>query len=91
MMGTEKPRSGPVCTHRHLTFGRRERRIFGEIFYIIKNSIRFTGMPGWGGEGDENWKLVVFIRHLPHLTEQELESMRKINRIEEEGKAGHHH
>jgi hypothetical protein len=26
----------------------------GEIFYIIKNGIRFTGMPGWGGEDEEN-------------------------------------
>jgi mono/diheme cytochrome c family protein len=66
----------------------------GEIFYIIKNGVRFTGMPGWGGEdeeNEENWKLVVFIRHLPHLTAEELESMRKINRLEEEGKAHHHH
>jgi mono/diheme cytochrome c family protein len=62
----------------------------GEIFYIIKNGVRFTGMPGWGGEGDENWKLVVFIRHLPDLTAQELESMRKMNRLEE-GEAHHHH
>jgi len=22
----------------------------GELMYIIKNGIRFTGMPGWGGE-----------------------------------------
>ena len=25
----------------------------GEIFYIIKNGVRFTGMPGWGGEGED--------------------------------------
>lgn len=24
----------------------------GEIFYIIHNGIRFTGMPAWGGEDD---------------------------------------
>jgi hypothetical protein len=47
-------------------------------------------MPGWGHEDEENWKLVLFIRHLPHLTEQELESMRKINRLEDEHKAHHH-
>jgi mono/diheme cytochrome c family protein len=63
----------------------------GEVFYIIKNGIRFTGMPGWSHEDDENWKLVLFIRHLPHLTEQEIESMRKINRLEDEHKAHHHH
>jgi len=56
----------------------------GEIFYIIKNGIRFTGMPGWGGEDEENWKLVLFIRHLPKLTPQEIELMNEINRLEGE-------
>jgi mono/diheme cytochrome c family protein len=63
----------------------------GEIFYIIKNGVRFTGMPGWGGEDAENWRLVLFIRHLPRLTEQELKSMREINRIGAEGQPRHHH
>ena len=51
----------------------------GELFNIIKNGIRFTGMPGWGGEDDDNWKLVLFIRHLPQLSEQELELMKEVN------------
>lgn len=51
----------------------------GELLYIVKNGIRFTGMPGWGGEDEENWKLVHFIRHLPSLTEQELKFMEEIN------------
>ena len=51
----------------------------GELLYIIKNGIRFTGMPGWGGEDDENWKLVLFIRHLPNLSPEELELMREVN------------
>jgi len=57
----------------------------GEIFYIIKNGIRFTGMPGWGGEDEENWKLVLFIRHLPSLTAREIELMNEINALEKEG------
>ncbi len=56
----------------------------GEIFYIIKNGIRFTGMPGWGGEDEENWNLVLFIRHLPKLTPQEIEFMNEINGLEKE-------
>jgi mono/diheme cytochrome c family protein len=56
----------------------------GEIFYIIKNGIRFTGMPGWGGEDEENWKLVLFIRHLPQLSAKELELMKEINGMEPE-------
>lgn len=51
----------------------------GELFYIIRNGIRFTGMPGWGGEDEENWKLVHFIRRLPQLSQQELELMNEIN------------
>ncbi len=54
----------------------------GELFYIIKNGIRFTGMPGWGGEDEDNWKLVLFIRHLPQLTPKELELMKEINHQE---------
>src|SRR5262245_9574806 len=47
----------------------------GELFYIISNGIRFTGMPGWGGEDspEEIWQLVSFIRHLPALTPEEIE------------------
>lgn len=50
----------------------------GEILNIIKNGIRFTGMPGWGGDDEENWKLVLFIRHLPQLSEEELQLMREL-------------
>lgn len=51
----------------------------GELFYIIKNGVRFTGMPGWDGEDEDNWKLVLFIRHLPQLSEKEIELMKEIN------------
>jgi len=54
----------------------------GELFYIIKEGIRFSGMPGWGGEDEENWKLVHFIRHLPELTEEEISYMKEINNLE---------
>ncbi len=56
----------------------------GELFYIIRNGIRFTGMPGWGGEDEENWKLVLFIRHLPRLSSKEIELMKEINHLEGE-------
>lgn len=63
----------------------------GEIFYIIKNGIRFTGMPGWGGEDEENWTLVLFIRHLPKITSKELELMSEINQIGIESPPDGHH
>lgn len=61
----------------------------GELFYIIKNGIRFTGMPGWGGEDEENWKLVLFIRHLPKITPKELELMKEVNGLELHGGESH--
>jgi mono/diheme cytochrome c family protein len=50
----------------------------GDLFYIISNGIRFTGMPGWGGEdsAEEIWQLVSFIRHLPTLKPEELEQLK---------------
>lgn len=54
----------------------------GEIMYIIKNGVRFTGMPGWGGGDEENFKLVLFIRHLPRLSSDELELMKEVNQMD---------
>ena len=55
----------------------------GELFYIIENGVRLTGMPAWGTgtpEGAEaSWALVHFIRHLPELTDTELEKMKAMN------------
>lgn len=55
----------------------------GEIFYIIKNGVRLTGMPAWGENTPEDdaasWHLVYFIRHLPRVTEQELNEMKSLN------------
>jgi mono/diheme cytochrome c family protein len=53
----------------------------GELFYIIKNGVRLTGMPAWGGDDADNWKLVHFIRHLPKLTPKEIEQMKRMNPI----------
>lgn len=55
----------------------------GELFWVIENGIRFTGMPAWGtgtkaGE-ESSWRLVQFIRHLPALTPAELGAMKQLN------------
>ena len=55
----------------------------GELFHIIHNGVRFTGMPAWGKGRPEpdldSWKLVHFIRHLPSITSEELEEMERYN------------
>ena len=53
----------------------------GEIFYIINNGVRMTGMPGWGTShgDDDTWKLVLFIRHLPQLSAEEKKDMERFN------------
>ena len=55
----------------------------GTLFYVIEHGVRFTGMPAFGTgtlEGEESsWHLVNFIRHLPKLTDKELEEMTGMN------------
>jgi plastocyanin len=42
----------------------------GALFAIIQNGVRWTGMPSFRAshDDDETWKLVSFVRHVPHLT-----------------------
>lgn len=53
----------------------------GEIYSIIHNGIRLTGMPAWGApdRDDDSWKLVLFIRHLPAMTPGEIKGMERFN------------
>src|SRR5882724_7912916 len=59
----------------------------GELFWIIENGVRFTGMPAFANAGEhgghggapDSWKLVHFIRHLPHLTAAERMEMERYN------------
>jgi mono/diheme cytochrome c family protein len=55
----------------------------GELFYIIEEGVKITGMPAWGtgtAAGEESsWHLVQFIRRLPALTEDELARMEELN------------
>jgi mono/diheme cytochrome c family protein len=62
----------------------------GELFWIIENGVRFTGMPAFSGNGYngnsgnhggaiDSWKLVHFLRHLPRLTTAERLEMERYN------------
>lgn len=67
----------------------------GELFWIIENGIRFTGMPAWGtGTADgelASWHLVHFIRRLPRLTREELDEMRSLNPRPADSATPHRH
>lgn len=59
-----------------------QKKTDGELFYIIENGIRLSGMPAWGGTAhgqQDSWKLVRFIRHLPSLSQAEVREMESLN------------
>lgn len=59
-----------------------QRLTDGELYWIIENGVRLTGMPAWGqGGGDDRdtWNLVHFIRHLKDLTPEQLAEMESLN------------
>jgi mono/diheme cytochrome c family protein len=44
----------------------------GELFWIVKNGIKMTGMPAWSDHSDaELWATVAFIKKLPDMSEQD--------------------
>jgi mono/diheme cytochrome c family protein len=59
-----------------------QRLTDGEIYWIIENGVRLTGMPAWGdgtGHDPDTWKLVHFVRHLEDLTAEQLKEMEALN------------
>lgn len=57
----------------------------GELFAIIENGVRLTGMPGFGEGTAESahgsWTLVHFIRHMPQITAEEVQEMEGMNPV----------
>ena len=49
----------------------------GELYYTIDNGVRLSGMPAFSGThtAAQTWRLVLFIRHLPQITPEELNEM----------------
>lgn len=48
-----------------------------ELFWVIKNGIRMTGMPAWGPthKDPELWNIVAFIKTLPNMSGADYEVM----------------
>jgi len=67
----------------------------GDLFYIIQNGVRWTGMPAWREEhsAQDTWKLVSFVRHVPSFTQQELDAIgtHDDDSAHHQPEADHHH
>jgi mono/diheme cytochrome c family protein len=67
-----------------MTLAETQEMTDGELFHVIKYGVRLTGMPSWGDPNSKeddrsSWELVLFIRHLPQITGEELEEMARLN------------
>jgi len=53
----------------------------GELYYTIQNGVRLSAMPAFSEVHTvaQTWRLVLFIRHLPQITPEELDEMKALN------------
>ena len=53
----------------------------GELYYTINNGVRLSGMPAFSEAHTttQTWRLVLFIRHLPQISPEELNEMKALN------------
>lgn len=71
-----------------LTLPAMQRLRDGELFWVVSNGIRMTGMPAFSRthKEDEIWKIVAFVRHLPEITKEE----QQLLKAGHEEESGHH-
>jgi mono/diheme cytochrome c family protein len=69
-----------------LTLDRVQRRSDGELYWIVQNGVRMSGMPAFGATHKDRqiWEIVAFLRHLPSLTPEEQKVLAEANRENEE-------
>jgi mono/diheme cytochrome c family protein len=53
----------------------------GELYYTIANGVRLSAMPAFSEAHSpaQAWRLVLFIRHLPQITAEELNEMKRLD------------
>ncbi len=61
-----------------LTLPSVQRMRDGELYWVVSNGIRMTGMPAFSPthKEDEIWKIVAFVRHLPEITKEEQQTLK---------------
>ncbi|HEY6065020.1 MAG TPA: cytochrome c [Thermoanaerobaculia bacterium] len=71
-----------------LTLSRVQARTDGQLFWIVDEGIKMTGMPAFGPTHEENeiWQIVSFVRHLPEISDAEKGELQLETELEE-----HHH
>ena len=74
-----------------LTTPAMQRMRDGELFWVVSNGIRMTGMPAFSltHKEEEIWKMVAFVRHLPEITKEEQEFLRAGHTGDEEEERHH--
>ena len=59
-----------------------------ELFWILKNGIKMSGMPAWSDHSDDElWATVAFLKKLPDMSEQDYAAMVMTGLAH----GGHHH
>jgi len=63
-----------------LTLVRVQKRSDGQLYWIVANGLRMTGMPAFSPthKPEEIWKIVAFLRHLPELTPAEEQELKDV-------------
>jgi mono/diheme cytochrome c family protein len=63
-----------------------------EMFVIVKDGIKMTGMPAWGSTHSDSaiWAMVAFLQHLQTLTSEEYKAFQN-SQPQEKTEAGGHH
>jgi len=66
-----------------------------ELFWVIKNGIRMTGMPAWGPthSDEELWDIVAFVKQLPQMSSDDYNALNSRLPVGhgDEGDTGHGH
>lgn len=57
-----------------------------ELFWIVKNGLKYTGMPSWAAEqrDDEVWAVVAFLRRLPNTSAAEYQALANLEPRQQE-------
>lgn len=71
-----------------LTLPAIQKMTDGDLFWVVSNGIRMTGMPAFSPthKPEEVWKIVAFVRHLPELSDEEQKALKSGGE-----EAEHHH